>query len=145
MWRWTPISEAIRFNGHTLVVRIPMRFQRRGGRKRIVARDGREIVPSNKPRADGVLLKPARARRWPKAVEGRRRSLAATAALKAALRRPPKLLLASPWNIAGKPSVDRGMIVTSIGLLVAGLLILFGLCVVVTAAAWLPDLPPPAS
>jgi hypothetical protein len=37
------------------------------------------------------------------------------------------------------------MIVTSIGLLVAGLLILFGVCVVVAAAAWLPDVPPPAS
>jgi hypothetical protein len=33
----------------------------------------------------------------------------------------------------------------SIGLLVAALLLVFGLCVVVTAAAWLPDLPPPAS
>jgi hypothetical protein len=55
------------------------------------------------------------------------------------------LLLASPRNIAGKPSVGRGMIVTSISLLVAGLLILFGLCVGVTAAAWLPDLLPPAS
>jgi hypothetical protein len=37
------------------------------------------------------------------------------------------------------------MIAASIGLLVAFLLILFGLCVGVTAAAWLPDLPPPAS
>jgi hypothetical protein len=37
------------------------------------------------------------------------------------------------------------MIVTSTGLLVAFLLILFGLCVSVTAAALLPDLPPPAS
>jgi hypothetical protein len=32
-----------------------------------------------------------------------------------------------------------------IGLLGAVLLILFGLWVVVTAAAWLPDLPPPTS
>ena len=48
------------------------------------------------------------------------------------------------WNIAGPPSVGTGMIGASIGLLVAVLLILFGLCVVVTAAAWLPDLPPPA-
>ena len=35
-----------RLDGSTLVVRIPMRFQRRGGRKRIVAPDGSEIVPT---------------------------------------------------------------------------------------------------
>ena len=35
--------------GNTLVVRIPMRFQRRGGRKRIIASDGSEIVPTSKP------------------------------------------------------------------------------------------------
>ena len=34
-----------RLDGSTLVVRIPMRFQRRGGRKRIVAPDGSAIVP----------------------------------------------------------------------------------------------------
>jgi hypothetical protein len=37
------------------------------------------------------------------------------------------------------------MIGASIGLLVAVFLVLFGLCVGVTAAAWLPDLPPPGS
>jgi hypothetical protein len=51
--------------GSTLVVRIPMRFQRRGGRKRIVAPDGGEIVPVSKPQPDGTLLKAlARAWRW---------------------------------------------------------------------------------
>ena len=35
-----------RLDGTTLVVRIPMRFQRRGGRKRIVAPDGSAIVPT---------------------------------------------------------------------------------------------------
>jgi hypothetical protein len=35
-----------RLDGTTLVVRIPMRFQRRGGRKRIMAPDGSEIVPT---------------------------------------------------------------------------------------------------
>jgi hypothetical protein len=29
-----------KLHGETLVVRVPMRFQRRGGRKRIVAPDG---------------------------------------------------------------------------------------------------------
>ena len=38
-----------RLDGSTLVVGIPMRFQRRGGRKRIVAHDGSEIAPTSKP------------------------------------------------------------------------------------------------
>jgi hypothetical protein len=42
-----------------------MRFQRRGGRKRIVAPDGRELAPSSKPQPDGTLVKAlARAWRW---------------------------------------------------------------------------------
>ena len=54
-----------RLDGSTLVVRIPMRFQRRGGRKRIVAPDGKEIAPSSKPQPDGTLVKAlARAWRW---------------------------------------------------------------------------------
>ena len=54
-----------RLDGTTLVVRIPMRFQRRGGRKRIVAADGSAIVPSSKPQPDGTLIKAlARAWRW---------------------------------------------------------------------------------
>jgi hypothetical protein len=54
-----------RLDGSTLVVRIPMRFQRCGGRKRIVAPDGGEIVPASKPQPDGALLKAlARAWRW---------------------------------------------------------------------------------
>jgi len=52
-------------DGNTLVVRIPMRFQRRGGRKRIVALDGAAIVPTIKPQPDGTLVKAlARAHRW---------------------------------------------------------------------------------
>jgi hypothetical protein len=54
-----------RLDGATLVVRIPMRFHGRGGRKRIVAPDGTELVPSSKPQPDGTLLKAlARAWRW---------------------------------------------------------------------------------
>jgi ParB-like chromosome segregation protein Spo0J len=42
-----------------------MRFQRRGGRKRIVAPDASELVPATKPQPDGALLKAlARAWRW---------------------------------------------------------------------------------
>jgi hypothetical protein len=52
-------------DGRTLVVRIPMRFQRRGGRKQIVAPDGSAISPSSKPQPDGTLVKAlARAWRW---------------------------------------------------------------------------------
>jgi hypothetical protein len=54
-----------RLDGTTLVVRIPMRFQRRGGRKRIVAPDGSELAPSSKPQPDGALIKAlAWAWRW---------------------------------------------------------------------------------
>ena len=49
-------------DGSTLIVRIPMRFQRRGSRKRIVAPDGSAIVPTTKP-PDGTLVK-ALARAW---------------------------------------------------------------------------------
>jgi hypothetical protein len=52
-----------RLDGNTLVVRVPMRFHRRSGRKRIVAPDGSEIVPTSKAQPDGALLK-ALARAW---------------------------------------------------------------------------------
>ena len=59
-----------RLDGTTLVVRIPMRFQRRGGRKRIVAPDGSELAPVTKPQPDGTLVKAlARAWRWPKLLD----------------------------------------------------------------------------
>jgi hypothetical protein len=58
-------SVETRLDGNTMVVRIPMRFQRRGGGKRIVASDGSEIVPASKPQPDGTLGKAlARAWRW---------------------------------------------------------------------------------
>jgi hypothetical protein len=54
-----------KLEGTTLVVRMPMRFQRRGGRKRIVAPDGSAIVPATEPQPDGTLVKAlARAWRW---------------------------------------------------------------------------------
>jgi hypothetical protein len=59
-----------RLDGNTLVLRIPMRFQRRGGRKRIVAPDGRAIVPTTRPQHDGTLVKAlARAWRWQKLLD----------------------------------------------------------------------------
>jgi hypothetical protein len=48
-----------------LVVQIPVPSHCRGGRKRIVAPDGGEIVPNSKPQPDGTLVKAlARACRW---------------------------------------------------------------------------------
>jgi hypothetical protein len=59
-----------RLDDSILVVRIPIRFQRRGGRKRIVAPDGSAIVPTSKPQADGTLLKAlARPWRWQKLLD----------------------------------------------------------------------------
>jgi hypothetical protein len=47
-----------------------MHFQRRGSRKRIVAPDGSEIVPTSKPQPDGTLVKAlARAHRWQRGLE----------------------------------------------------------------------------
>src|SRR5688500_16946148 len=58
-------SAETRLDGTTLVVRIPMRFRRRGGRKRIVAPDGSEIAPVSRPQPDGTLVKAlGRAWRW---------------------------------------------------------------------------------
>lgn len=51
--------------GDTLVVRIPMRFKRQGGRKRILAPDGSDLAPPTHQRPDGTLVKAlARAWRW---------------------------------------------------------------------------------
>jgi hypothetical protein len=59
-----------RLDGSTLVVRIPMRFQRRGGRKRIVAPDGSELAPASKPQPDSTLVKAlARAWRWQRTLD----------------------------------------------------------------------------
>jgi hypothetical protein len=47
-----------------------MRFQRRGGRKRIVAPDGSDIVPISNPQPHGTLVKAlARAWRWQKLLD----------------------------------------------------------------------------
>jgi hypothetical protein len=54
-----------RLDGATLVVRIPMRFQHRGSRKRIVAPDGSELSPATTSQPDTTLVKAlARAWRW---------------------------------------------------------------------------------
>ena len=63
-------SVETRLDGSTLIVRIPMRFQRRGGRKRIVAPDGSELAPARSSQPDGALVKAlARAWRWQRLLE----------------------------------------------------------------------------
>jgi hypothetical protein len=51
-------------------MRIPMRFWKQRGRKRILAPDGSELSPPTKPQPDGVLVKAlARAWRWQKLLD----------------------------------------------------------------------------
>ena len=65
-----------RQDGDTLVVRIPMRFQRRGGRKLIMTPDG-VPAPPRKPTRDETLIKAlVRAHRWRRRIEsGQARSI----------------------------------------------------------------------
>jgi hypothetical protein len=60
----------------TLTIRIPIRLQRRGGRKLIMAPEG-SAVPTPKPRRDDTLIKAlVRAHRWRRRIEsGRARSI----------------------------------------------------------------------
>jgi hypothetical protein len=58
-------------HGDTLVVRIPMRFRRQGGRKRILAPDGSDLAPPARAQPDGTLVKAlARAWRWQRQLDG---------------------------------------------------------------------------
>jgi hypothetical protein len=53
----------------TLTIRIPMRLQRRGGRKLIMTPEG-AAVPAPKPRRDETLIKAlVRAHRWRRRIE----------------------------------------------------------------------------
>ena len=60
----------------TLTIRIPMRLQRRGGRKLIMAPEG-VAMPTPKPRRDETLIKAlVRAHRWRRRIEsGHARSI----------------------------------------------------------------------
>jgi|GEM_PF-108932 len=66
----------------TRVVRIPMRFKRQGGRKRILAPDGSDLAPPTRAQPDGPLVKAlARAWRWQRQLDaGMHASLAEIAA-----------------------------------------------------------------
>jgi hypothetical protein len=53
----------------TLTIRIPMRLERRGGRKLIVTPEG-SAMPTPKPRRDATLIKAlVRAHRWRRRIE----------------------------------------------------------------------------
>ncbi len=62
--------EAVRFDGETLTLRIPMRFQRHGGRKLIVGPDGEENWAPLPTGPDATLIRAlGRAHRWNRLIE----------------------------------------------------------------------------
>ena len=91
-----------------------MRFQRRGGRKWIIAPDGSATVPTTKPKPDGALVKAlARAHRWRRMLEeGQFGTLADLADAERISRsyvsRVVRLTLLAPdiveWTLDGRPT-----------------------------------------
>ena len=62
------MTERIGLEVDTLTIHIPMRLQRRGGRKLIMTPEG--AAPTPKPRPDETLIKAlVRAQRWPRRIE----------------------------------------------------------------------------
>jgi hypothetical protein len=62
------MTESVGLEVDTLTIRIPMRLQRRGGRKLIVTPEG--ATPTPKPRRDEALIKAlVRAHRWRRKIE----------------------------------------------------------------------------
>jgi hypothetical protein len=58
------------FDGRTLTVFVPMKFEKRGARKRIVAPDGTALAPVARPQPNGRLMTAlVRAWRWRKLIE----------------------------------------------------------------------------
>jgi hypothetical protein len=58
------------FDGRTLTVFVPMKFEKRGARKRIVAPDGTALAPVARPQPNGKLMTAlVRAWRWQKLIE----------------------------------------------------------------------------
>jgi hypothetical protein len=70
------MTERVGLEVDTLTIRIPMRLQRRGGRKLIVTPEGM-AAPARKPRRDETLIKAlVRAHRWRRRIEsGQARSV----------------------------------------------------------------------
>jgi hypothetical protein len=70
------MAERVGLEVNTLTIRIPMRLQRRGGRKLIMTPEG-ATMPSPQPRRDETLIKAlVRAHRWRSRIEsGRAKSI----------------------------------------------------------------------
>jgi hypothetical protein len=70
------VTERAGLEVDTLTIRIPIRLQRRGGRKLIITADG-GAAPARKPRRDETLVKAlVRAHRWRRKIEsGRAKSI----------------------------------------------------------------------
>jgi hypothetical protein len=70
------MAERMNLEVDTLTIRIPMRLQRRGGRKLIMTPEG-AAAPAPKPRPDETLIKAlVRAHRWRRKIEsGRAKSI----------------------------------------------------------------------
>jgi hypothetical protein len=63
------MTERVGLEVDTLIIRIPMRLQRRGGRKLIMAPEG-AAMPTPKPRVDETLIKAlVRAHHWRRRIE----------------------------------------------------------------------------
>ena len=63
------MTERVDLEGGTLTIRIPMRLQRRGGRKLIMTPEG-VAAPARKPSRDETLVKAlVRAHRWRREIE----------------------------------------------------------------------------
>jgi len=54
----------------TVTVRIPMRFERRGGRKLIIAPEGSVPVPAKPDRDETMIRALVKAHRWRRRIEG---------------------------------------------------------------------------
>jgi hypothetical protein len=89
-------------DGDTIIVTIPMKWKRHGGRKVIIAPDGGEAWAPAKPRPDNTLIRAlARAHRWNRMLEeGKYRSAAEVAEAESVTRsfvnRPLRLTLLAP-------------------------------------------------
>jgi hypothetical protein len=64
------VKPSVRFDGRRMIVKIPLKFERHGARKRIIAPNGAPSWALPAPRVDNTLVKTlARAHRWRRMLE----------------------------------------------------------------------------